>query len=569
MTAKIKNAFFIALLSVFSLCAICFISIAVSGERVASAAPVARQFERRAGATKIIGTYDSATDYTSITGFDGFGEVLYTADQVKSDGMTIDVYFDSTEIVDSSSIGIFLSEDKQKAVSEQSHFVANFWFKYGSWGDLILDLANTHCAPYDGASSTRVAYADYACTNPILSNIDGTNVARYQFYNNYQITGYSLDFKKYDSSVYKVIISLLYGKFRGVCESIFFVPAKYVPDNCYVGIYGNNNPTSVGHVKIEDENRAAKRTIHLTVPGGIDETYTVALNSTITLPAMSQKIASSFGSDYNGKTFVGYIIDGNLYLAGESITVMKDLEVRALFIDFSLKDGASVRKKDGLNESGIKFKTELKLDSECLSYGRLVTGVGVIMMPTDMIDSGKDFTIENYSDKVADVFVPVSDISFDADVYELTASIVKLYSNNFAREFSARNYIKTAKGISYGEYTEADNSRKIYDVSVSAIKAGDTADVLKLFVHGVLNITFNGTTASLVLPLGSSDTVSSLNSVSVTGGVATIKVNVTDEFINTYGGEFSGLIYNGRRIRLIDGTQSLSGKVMTITVGVE
>jgi len=743
-----------------------------------TAVPAAQNWKIRDWATTINTEYDYDTGYTKFTGLNQFGETAYSP-AMNSNGLTIDFYVNTADIKAGQSIGIYLSENQISAASEQSHFIANFWYRYGatpnSNGDIILDFANRHCAPYDGAAETRVAYSDYAHTNPVISNIDGFSVKRYQFYDGTEKIGFSLNFVKYDDSTYKLIFTMLYGAMRGTAKTVLFVPASYVPDTCYVGIYGNNTEGNVCYLKVSDSNTSAskvqisgdtlynfisketsyayynqkvelnglslrvtvpnistdtsyegdfwgialassptnyfadrpvsfnavirpkgynakwtwlkyaydhdlehgiayadvnkehkagrdysgaytlslqssisfiltfeelpandmwkitlnltegtydgsqdpvayvpseyftsvldgegkcyvvsyaerangsvptlsmtcsiesgsaKNTLSFSVPGGTDFTVEAVHNALYTLPVCDQKIASSFDYANNGKIFAGYYIDGNYYNAGESITVENDLDIYVVYVDFALKNGAAIRKSGDMNTSGIRFMASLKNDVVYSTLaGGTISSFGIMIMPTDLIESGKDFTYENYGSSVERIFVSVGEISFDEDnAFDFYASIVKVYGNNYSRAFSARTFVIAKSGkIYYGEYDAANNSRTVYNVAVSAIKAGETGDVLCRYVHSVLNVNYDGTNFTLVTPLGSSDTVESLGSCTLSGSVLTLKVNVKSAFISDYGSAFSGLIYNGNRINIADAEQSLEGNVLTLIVNV-
>ena len=134
-----------------------------------------------------------------------------------------------------------------------------------------------------------------------------------------------------------------------------------------------------------------------------------------------------------------------------------------------MADGAGVRIKSNLDESGIRFQTIISKDIVAELEEKVALGwydsvsYGTIIVPTDYLTGGQ-FTHEwleaNYGSGYLDIvrsdwyrFDP------DSDYNTFYGSIVKLKEANYSRKFSGRGYIKLTKGdvvtYIYADYNPA------------------------------------------------------------------------------------------------------------------
>ena len=135
--------------------------------------------------------------------------------------------------------------------------------------------------------------------------------------------------------------------------------------------------------------------------------------------------------------------------------------------------GASIRLDKNTDTSGLRFSFRIakaRYDELC-SKGDVE--VGALIVPTDYLTDGKiaalthaaigdakalDMKVTGFSDESTDTY------------YYFNASIVKILSQNYAREFTAVGYVKV--GDTY-YYSHTSDSRSVIDV---ALKYGNSAE---------------------------------------------------------------------------------------------
>ena len=147
-------------------------------------------------------------------------------------------------------MGFWLSADKTNFPDSSSGFRAltvNLWKGYGLW----QDQARVYFTSAHGF--TNVAYKNSGLTSTAFGQ-DGTD--SFVFDNDDKV-GFSIHLEKdnHNSSVYKIIFTVLYGNLRSGQSEIIFVPASLVPETCYVGVYGSTNSAD-GYIKVSDANMA-------------------------------------------------------------------------------------------------------------------------------------------------------------------------------------------------------------------------------------------------------------------------------------------------------------------------
>ena len=145
--------------------------------------------------------------------------------------------------------------------------------------------------------------------------------------------------------------------------------------------------------------------------------------------------------------------------------------------------GASVRLTDD-STSGIRFKGEFRkytLDSLKATYGEENVELGMIITPTDYLTAtGADFTMEALDActeisgvKYVDVKATAIHVDEDDLFYYVNCALVNIKEGNYAREFSARAYIKVNGEVyKYADYDAEYLSRSIAEVARKAY--GDT-----------------------------------------------------------------------------------------------
>ncbi len=205
----------------------------------------------------------------------------------------------------------------------------------------------------------------------------------------------------------------------------------------------------------------------------------------------------------DGKFFLGWLANGELYKSGDSISLAEQtgakLDITAVLISYELKEGASVRCDENMQNAGIRFAADvLKTDVE--RFGDYVCGFGVILMPTDLMGV-REFTWDNYSGAglAKNFFVEKEDLIFaDDDYCTIYATIANLIATNYNRDFSARAYLLTATG----EYLWEDviEERTVYEVAVMALTAEDASEkltavqeqTLEHYINGVVDVYYYG-----------------------------------------------------------------------------
>ena len=144
--------------------------------------------------------------------------------------------------------------------------------------------------------------------------------------------------------------------------------------------------------------------------------------------------------------------------------------------------GASVRVVEGT--TGIRFRGEFRkymLDSLRDKYGEKNVELGMIITPTDYLTAtGADFTMEALDActtlpavKYVNVKGTVIHVDEDDLFYYVNCALVNIKEGNYAREFSARAYIKVNGEIyKYADFDADYHSRSISEVARKAY--GDT-----------------------------------------------------------------------------------------------
>ncbi|MBQ3505902.1 MAG: hypothetical protein IJA89_03925 [Clostridia bacterium] len=210
------------------------------------------------------------------------------------------------------------------------------------------------------------------------------------------------------------------------------------------------------------------------------------------------------------QTFVGWEINGERYAVAESVKIAdcineetQSVEIRAVCLNYALKTGAAIRCDKDMSSSGIRFTAILNAVDELPTY---ITGLGVIVMPQDLMDKA-DFTLENYSGdgQAKNFFAQRADISADMDnTFEFWATIISVLEENYNRTFAARAYltVQTREGGVQYIWCEKIETRSVYQVAtLAACDENFPAEHMKIvqtYLNKVVNITYDGNTIKLV-----------------------------------------------------------------------
>ena len=196
---------------------------------------------------------------------------------------------------------------------------------------------------------------------------------------------------------------------------------------------------------------------------GVELDTTCAAGETVTLPE---------GTNYNGETFVGWNIGGELYPAGYSWTVpadlTEDMTVNAVGVAFGIVDGASVRKVTTDNgKGGLRFTGHIATADAVanVAYGTYLNGVQVsatkVLTPT----SAEGLMKEDY---VADntyftaVITDLDSADYETDVTAETYIIVT-YADGSTKEFKSVSVTRNAKQVAERALDEGETGDMLYE----------------------------------------------------------------------------------------------------------
>lgn len=267
-----------------------------------------------------------------------------------------------------------------------------------------------------------------------------------------------------------------------------------------------------------------------------------------------------------GRICVGWKENGVLYPIGKALPLIADLYIEAQFLSYGINDGASIRYAETAEDnSGIRFNATLD-KAGFDTHGSYIRGFGIIVMPLDMIEEGKEFILENYNGEgqARSAYIENAEIAFDKQgKFTLTATIVKVLKSNYNRPFAARAYTV----FNYGEgsvylWDSFIETRSVYEVASNALeKYTETPSlfnenqlkILKGYVNGVANIVYENGEARVVSVLDSP--IITGVSVSVDGAIVTLRLQTEVTY-------FGAVTYNGIRIK--NSEQTHENGVLTV-----
>ena len=205
--------------------------------------------------------------------------------------------------------------------------------------------------------------------------------------------------------------------------------------------------------------------------------------------------------DATSDMFVGWIVNGELYAAGDTLIVEEsDLAISAFEMDFKLKYGAAIRLTNTVEESGIRFTPMINTaDLNALNGYDVRVGFGTLIMPNDYLAAGQ---APNLVDFVAgSTILKIENTGYtetDKDEANYTAyygAMNQIKTKNYGREFAGRGYMEFTfeSGAVRTIYTpfSADNVRSVKWVANAVINDASAyeklSDAKKAIVEGYAN----------------------------------------------------------------------------------
>ena len=424
----------------------------------------------------------------------------------------------------------------------ETHFGWRIYLIRGNGGAVTQDF----CVEYYSNTST---FTDNIRTLGNAALVEG------QVYN---ITiGYRLD----DAATGTVTV---YTALNGTgCRDTYVLGGTFVTYAPYIDTFIFKSQSS-GNITIGDPGKdlSAPVTNGVIFEGtNIDTVYT----DKIVLPSPDPVANGKFG-----EVFVGWTTDNttypDLYPAGYEFTVGAEIKLYPVWMNFNMVAGASVRMH--ATERGIRFT--VKIDKGLYDAGAQLnyfTALGTIVAPTSYL-AKKELT---HADLPVGYYVEIpTAIIFDNGVYN--SAMINISPDQYAREFSARGFVKvaytTGDGYIYTAYNKDQNSRSIFQVADRAKSnqisdgtgtlneyVGSVADLTITSSYGVTKTNDNG--GYTVNAQVSGDTVT----VTLDKAVKAVMINGV-RLVMGYGADvkLSGIAYSVSGYKL-----SADGKIATFT----
>ena len=426
----------------------------------------------------------------------------------------------------------------------ESHFGWRIYLIRGQAGAVTQDF----CVEYYSSTSTYKG-------NIEAKTLGNAALVEGQVYN---ITiGYRLD----DAATGTVTV---YTALNGTgCRDTYVLGGTFVTYAPYIDTFIFKSRTG-GNITIGDPGKdlSAPETNGVIFEGtDIDTVYT----DKIVLPSPDPVANGKFG-----EVFVGWTTNNttypDLYPAGYKFTVGAETKLYPVWMNFNMVAGASVRMH--ATERGIRFT--VKIDKDLYDAGAQLnyfTALGTIVAPTSYL-AKKELT---HADLPVGYYVEIpTAIIFDNGVYN--SAMINISPDQYAREFSARGFVKvaytTGDGYIYTAYNKDQNSRSIFQVADRAKSnqlsdgtgtlneyVGSVADLTITSSYGVTKTNDNG--GYTVNAQVSGDTVT----VTLDKAVKAVMINGV-RLVMGYGADvkLSGIAYSVSGYKL-----SADGKIATFT----
>ena len=200
-----------------------------------------------------------------------------------------------------------------------------------------------------------------------------------------------------------------------------------------------------------------------------------------------------------GRVFLGWELNGELYKGG-AVAPTQGI-AKAVYLDYTLEDGASIRMADTAEESGIRFTSFLQ-EEGYVTYSKYIHSVGIIVLPLELLGS-EAFEVNHSAGAVNFYASQEKGFTFADGVMTMRATIQTVRATNYNRDYAARVYVRVnyAGGetdYAYGYFQKENHVRNIYEVATEAYKAGEGTStqrtVLKGYAGKIVDLTFDGKT---------------------------------------------------------------------------
>ena len=177
------------------------------------------------------------------------------------------------------------------------------------------------------------------------------------------------------------------------------------------------------------------------------------------------KLSKAKGND----VFLGWVdAEGNLYNAGQEITVTGSMEFTALTIEFFMEDGAAIRLSTTADESGIRFTSYINTEqlNALAGYGITNISYGTLILPYDYLDTNVKPNLDTFI--VGETIIKIESTyqEEEGDYLVYRGAMRKLYTSNYERLFAGRGYMTLtfADGTTKTVYTNFDYEDNVRSV---------------------------------------------------------------------------------------------------------
>ena len=257
-----------------------------------------------------------------------------------------------------------------------------------------------------------------------------------------------------------------------------------------------------------------------------------------------------------GNVFVGWTSNvssfPDLYPAGYEYSVNSNVTLHAVWIQFSMRDGAGVRLTNG---SGLRFLVDV--DKPYYEAGKqlnYMTEIGTIIAPTSYL-TGRELSHEQLGEGYY-LDIPTADDKWQVGGW-YSSAMLNISPDQYARSFSARGYIKmqytSGAGYIYTEYNAAKHARSIYQVANMAFsdyeEGSEAKGTISSYVDAIADITIDG----------------NLNASKTNGANGGYNVSQSGTTFAITDGNVKGVMVNGVRIIMgYDATIVIDGVSYTL-----
>lgn len=216
------------------------------------------------------------------------------------------------------------------------------------------------------------------------------------------------------------------------------------------------------------------------------------------------------------ENFVCWKVGNATYKPGDTILSLTDIELQEVCVDIAMIDGANIRMS---NPTGLRFSTLMDkgvYDALINAFGAENVVTGTLILPTDYLTAGVEFTIDALTAKSIKHKNVINDgansieIVSGVEYYVYHASLVNILAQNLTRDFSARAYVQVKLSdsesvIVYSDYSVENNSRSVYEVACGKYEMKEFLDeintpILESFINAVVTVTGDENGYTITIP---------------------------------------------------------------------